>query len=117
MDAKVVTFHLTPIDVWRGQADSAEYMPEAFAGEGFIHCTDGEDLVIDVGNRYYAGDPRSFCLLSIDPSRVVANVVYEDPAGAYPHIYGRLNTDAVVTVRTVLRSADGAFVAIGDELT
>jgi uncharacterized protein (DUF952 family) len=109
-----VTLHLTPVDVWNGQRDRAEYLPEAFAAEGFIHCTDGEALVVEVGNRYYTKDPRTFCLLSIDVARVLARTIYEDAAQVYPHIYGPLNVDAVIDVRAVIRASDGAFLAIGD---
>lgn len=109
-----VTLHLTPVDVWRAQADGPEYLPEAFAADGFIHCTDGEELVLEVGNRYYKSDPRPYCLLTIEPKRVVAKIVYEDPGERYPHIYGPLNTDAVISVRGVGRSPDGVFSGIGE---
>jgi uncharacterized protein (DUF952 family) len=85
-----------------------------FAADGFIHCTDGEALVVEVGNRYYTKDLRTFCLLSIDVARVQARTIYEDEAHVYPHIYGALNVDAVIDVRTVIRAGDGTFLAIGD---
>ena len=45
-------FHLTPECIWREQSQSTTYVPEAFAREGFVHCTNGEPLVLEVGNRY-----------------------------------------------------------------
>ena len=112
MTGSAITLHLTPVDFWAAQEDNAEYLPESFAAAGFIHCADGESLVIDVGNRYYTTDPRAFCLLSIDLALVTARVVYEDPAQVYPHIYGPLNTDAVNDVRKILRAEDGSFLGI-----
>lgn len=117
MSEERITLHLAPIDVWQSQAGAEQYEPEAFAREGFIHCTDGEQRLIEVGNRYYASDPRRFCCLSLDRTRIAARVIYEDPEQVYPHIYGPLNVDAIVEVREVLRADDGTFVGIGGSLT
>ncbi len=114
MVALTITLHLTPVDVWTAQSVNAEYLPEAFAAGGFIHCTNGEALVIEVGNRYYAADQRNFCLLSIDLNQVTARVIYEDPDRVYPHIYGSLNTSAVVEVRQMTRAEDGTFLGIAE---
>ena len=116
MNEPAITFHLTPIEVWRAQIHQDEYLPEAFAADGFIHCTDGEALVIDVGNRYYTADSRDFCLLYISVSDLTSRVVYEDPSHVYPHIYGPLNIDAVVDVRAIERTEDGRFLHIGRSL-
>jgi uncharacterized protein (DUF952 family) len=111
-----VTFHLTPVEVWLAQRAGPAYLPEAFEREGFIHCTDGEVRVLDVGNRYYAGDPRPYCVLAIDPRRVSAPIRYEDPERVYPHLHGPLETGAVVLVRPIERGPDGRFLAIGEPL-
>jgi uncharacterized protein (DUF952 family) len=108
-----VTFHLVPEDVWRARSTRTEYLPEAYEADGFIHCTDGEDEVISVGNRYYTSDARPYVVLTISRERLTSPVKYEDPAGIFPHIYGPLNLDAVVEERPVLRDADGTFLAIG----
>ena len=110
------TFHLTPQECWLMQCDGGEYTPEPFETEGFIHCTDGEDNVIAVGNRYYTGDPREMVCLVIDSDAVTADIRYEDPARIYPHIYGPLNIDAVRGVRDVVRESDGTFTKLGDSI-
>jgi uncharacterized protein (DUF952 family) len=112
-----ITFHLTPLEVWTTQRHNADYAPEAFASEGFIHCTDGESNVIDVGNRYYTGDPREMVCLVIDRDAVRAEIRYEDPGHIFPHIYGPLNVDAVQTVRGVDRETDGRFTRIGSPIS
>lgn len=116
MISPLVTYHLTPVEIWRGQSDSLDYVPEAFGADGFIHCTNGEARVLETGNRYYKGDSRQYCVLTIDVSRVGARIVYEDAAGNFPHIFGRLNRDAVVAAREVVRSDDGAFAGFGNAL-
>ena len=37
-------------------------------------------------------------------------LLLQDPDKIYPHIYGPLNRDAIVTVLPILREADGSFV-------
>ena len=39
-----VTLHLVPEDVWLAQKDESWYLPDGFSSEGFIHCTDGDDV-------------------------------------------------------------------------
>lgn len=106
------TFHLTPEPVWASQKDAATYLPEAFNVDGFIHCTDGIEHVIAVGNRYYTAEKRTVICLVVDLDQVSAEVKYEDPDRIFPHIYGALETAAVVGIKNVVRSADGQFVSI-----
>jgi hypothetical protein len=42
-------------------------------------------------------------------SLVQPEIRYEDPEHIYPHIYGPLNRDAIVTIVPMLRNADGTF--------
>lgn len=108
-----LTLHLAPREVWERQASTPEYTPESFVQDGFIHCTDGDDDLIAVGNRYYTGDRRAFVALTIQLDRVAARTVYEDAARIFPHIYGLLETAAVIDVRDVRRGDGGEFLGIG----
>ncbi len=110
-----ITYHLVPRDVWQAAATSLHYLPEAYAADGFIHCTDGDAEMVAVGNRYYQSDPRPYVVLAISRARLTSLVKYEDPGRIFPHIYGPLNTDAVVEVFPVRRDADGRFVSFGAE--
>jgi uncharacterized protein (DUF952 family) len=106
-----VTYHLVAADDWRAQPADRDYVPAAFEADGFIHCTDGAQNVIDTANRYYRDDRRDYVVLVIDRSRVRADLRYEDGARIYPHIYGPLNRDAIVRVVAVTRAPDGMFVS------
>jgi uncharacterized protein (DUF952 family) len=108
-----VTLHLVPEDVWLTQKDGARYLPNGFSSEGFIHCTHGDDSVIEVGNRYYRDDPRPYLVLEVDLEQVVAPVIYEDDERRFPHIYGPLERRTIRRVSRIERTADGTFIAIG----
>lgn len=107
-----VTFHLVPASVWESQRGHGHYLPEAFGADGFIHCTDGEERVIETANRHCLPDPRPYLLLSISRDALTSPVKYEDPGEVFPHIYGPLNLGAVIAVRTMQRDEAGTFVSI-----
>jgi uncharacterized protein (DUF952 family) len=108
-----ITYHLVPADVWSEQKGATEYLPEAYPQDGFIHCTNGLDELVKVANLFYTADPRTFLTLILETGKITSDVRYDDPNETYPHIYGPLNTDAVVGELVVSRDADGTFLAIG----
>ncbi len=85
------------------------------AEEGYIHAAQAWQLT-GVLDRYYRGSAGELVVLVIDPERVRPPVRYEHAPGAppgagapFPHIYGPLNTDAVVAARPLLAGPDGEF--------
>lgn len=103
------TYHLAPRDYWDASDPMADYTPEPFEQEGFIHTThDGVELVA-VANRYYHDDPRPYVVVAIDVSRVRAPIRIVDPGGRYPHIHGPLNRDAIIAVTDAPRDPGGTF--------
>jgi uncharacterized protein (DUF952 family) len=105
------TLHMVPEPYWERHQGAETYLPEHYDRDGFIHCTDGEANLLEVANLFYRDDPRPFLVLTLDVGRLASPVRYDDPAARYPHIYGPLNTDAVIAVRRAVRQDDGAFVA------
>jgi uncharacterized protein (DUF952 family) len=103
------TLHFTPADYF-SQYD----LPPRFAEEGFIHTTEGADNLAAVGNRYYKDDPGDYLVLYIDKALVKSLVRYDDPDEIYPHIYGPLNRDAIVAVRSAPRTPDGSFLPVSE---
>jgi uncharacterized protein (DUF952 family) len=106
-------FHIVPRAEWEQAAPTGAYRPASLAQEGFIHCSTAEQ-VPDVANAFYRGQ-RDLVLLVIDPARLQAPLRYEPPAEApqsaarFPHLYGPLNTDAVLRVAAFAPGADGSF--------
>ena len=104
--------HLVPAESWERQKSGPTYVPEAYDSDGFIHLTIGEANLMEVANRYYKQDARAYSVLELDQDRITARVQFDDDSGRYPHVYGPLNVDAVVSVRPVEREADGTFTGI-----
>jgi hypothetical protein len=96
-------------------------LPANFAAEGFIHCTAGPEVLVQVANAYFASLDDDLLVLEIDPARLTAPLKFEPPASPpgqpasaghragilFPHIYGPLNPEAVVGQFALLRSDDG----------
>ncbi len=116
--AEHVTLHLLPAarwEAWRADADpAARYVPAGFETEGFVHCTDGDEEMLAVANRFYAAEPGDVVVVDLDLARVGASWRYDDPGSPYPHVYGALRRDAVRSVRRVLRDPAGHFVGYGE---
>ncbi len=104
-----LTYHLVPQKYFDALDPRADYVPESFAREGLIHCTDGADEMARVANQFYRFNPEPHYYLYLDKACVHAPIRYEDAAKIYPHIYGALNRDAIVAVRVARRTADGTF--------
>ncbi len=107
-----LTYHATPKSHWDALDPDQPYLPPDFEADGFIHCTDSAEGLPSVLTTYYKGEPGEWILLSIDKDRVSSPVRYEDPGNVFPHIYGPLNRDAIVDVRSITRSDDGTFLSL-----
>jgi uncharacterized protein (DUF952 family) len=110
-----VTYHLVPVTYWQEHGTAEHYVPAGYDDEGFIHCTNGLDELVKVANLFYTGDPRDFQVMVLDVGKLTPELRYDDPGEVYPHLYGPLNTAAVIGVLPVRRTADGAFVSIGGD--
>jgi uncharacterized protein (DUF952 family) len=103
------TLHLVPEDTWDALAPGAPYLPAAYAQDGFVHCTDGDDEMVVVANRFYRADPAAFLLLTLDLDRTGSPWRFDDPIGIYPHVYGAIDPASVLEVRRMARGPDGTF--------
>jgi uncharacterized protein (DUF952 family) len=68
--------------------------------------------VARTANKFYRDVTGGLVLLVIDPGLLRAEVRYEDVPGAelpFPHVYGPVNTDAVIEARPFAAGPDGTF--------
>lgn len=90
-------FHIVGKKQFKQLENDGEYQPESLEQEGFIHCSTG-DQINDTANRIFS-NKRHLFLLIIDTKRVENEIKYEldeELGEKFPHIYGPLNTNAIL---------------------
>ena len=113
-------FHIITKKDWALAEKKGVYSPESLKSEGFIHCSQ-TDQILDVVNHLYKGSDQ-LLLLRIVEEKITAEVKHELPVEApwsgviYPHIYGVLNLDSVEKVIEFLPESSGLFVLPKDLL-
>lgn len=108
-----ITYHLTIQSEWDAQKNGESYVPGAYKADGFIHCTNGLDLLTQVANMFYKDSPDERTILVLDVSKIESEVRYDDENEQFPHIYGPLNVSAVIGELGVERAEDGTFTRLG----
>ncbi len=95
-------YHVVSASNWQKAVEQGFYEADSLASEGFIHTSKMEQ-VKGVLERYYK-DKTGLLLLHIDESRLTSPLKYELAPSVneeFPHIYGRLNIDAVIKVENL----------------
>jgi len=94
----MLIYHVALTEHWEKYRDRPSYQTESLQTEGFIHCS-YESQLPGVLKRYYS-DVEHVTILSIETDKLKSKLVEEPSTGdeIYPHIYGRLNHSAVVSV-------------------
>jgi uncharacterized protein (DUF952 family) len=109
-----VIYHLLTRAEWSAAIRAGSYAPPSLGAEGFIHCSTLVQLAATAN--------RDLVALCIEQSRLRALVRYEPPPQVsdarskerFPHLYGALNTDAVIRVVDFPCAADGSFALPAD---
>ena len=100
-------FHLALKDEWQQALESGDGYDRSTLGsslddEGFIHCSFANQ-VQTIADLIYAGR-EDVVLLAIDVARLTAELKVESLDGTpqrFPHIYGSLHPDAVLSADPV----------------
>ena len=103
--------HIALADSWTAAQDAGTYTVSTLgldvADVGFIHCSRPEQLD-DVYEHFYADVTEPLLLLTIDTDLLTSPWQFDDVPGeplSFPHIYGPLNVDAVVSAEPFRSSA------------
>jgi uncharacterized protein (DUF952 family) len=102
-------YHIThPETLKTGQGEGG-FGEASLESEGFIHCS-FENQMIQTANRFYRGQ-NNLLILKIDPKKLKSEVRLEPAENGeqFPHIYGRINLDAIVSVLPFNPEPDGQF--------
>ena len=114
-------FHVVSLDDWL-RAPDRPYAPPGLAEDGFVHCSPDEGTALAVADAFYRETVGPLMVLLIDEHALDAPVRWEPaepgpPPGTaagvlFPHVYGRVNRDAVAGMLEVCREPDGRAVAL-----
>ena len=102
-------YHVVIREEWEAAAGQSFFEAKSLSSEGFIHCSYADQLE-SVLERYFA-DAGEVVILYLDANQLTSPLVSEPSTNgeAYPHIYGPINKDAIVTVekRVIAERAGG----------
>lgn len=100
-------YHIVLPEVWEEFKDKDFYEAESLTTEGFIHCS-FEGQIEGVLERYYK-DVEKVLILKLETDKLTSELVNEPSTNdeIYPHIYGRINKDAIVGLEERKLSTDG----------
>ena len=108
-------YHIATVPDWDQAQRDGEYRTSTrgrtLREEGFIHASTAAQ-VLPVANAVYLDEPQDLVLLVLDTGRIGAGIRYEAVPGwadPFPHIYGPLETAAVVRAAPLERDAAGTF--------
>lgn len=112
-------YHVVPepefLDCFNGDI----YVPPSLAECGFIHCA-LRSSVVPVANDLFTAETGHLLLLEIDTDKLESEVKYEsaapvsgsgvshlESAVVFPHVYGPINSGAIVAIALLEKSAQG----------
>lgn len=109
----MIIYHVTTAAEWQQAVAAGEYRMSTrgrtLEDEGFIHCSYADQVGHVVGT-FYRGVRVPLVVLTIDTTRLPAQVIAENTGGGielFPHVYGPLPVSAVAAVKPLDREPDG----------
>ena len=104
-----IILHITQSKQWKEAELSGIYRGDTLNTEGFIHCSTPKQI-IPTANRFFL-HKQGLIVLFIDTDRIQSEIRYEaaENGKIFPHIYGVLNTNAVLKVLELPAGEDGRF--------
>ena len=100
--------HITRREQWGEAKREGYYKGDTLGSQGFIHFSKPHQ-VEEVANFSFEGQ-KDLVLLLVDTSKVQAEIRYETVGNeVFPHLYGPLNTDAVIEVFDLIPDNVGKF--------
>jgi uncharacterized protein (DUF952 family) len=100
--AQPIVYHITTMESYQEALPSGSYTTPSLATEGFIHMSTDKQTPKTL-ERWFVGK-TGLVLLQIDLAKLTSELKFEkvyDTEDPFPHLYGPLNTDAVVKILPV----------------
>jgi uncharacterized protein (DUF952 family)/nucleoside 2-deoxyribosyltransferase len=113
-------FHLALRSQWEEATASGRYLAStrerSLEEVGFIHLSFARQLTATARRHYADVDASELLLLTVDRRKLSSRLIVEHAPSlgeGFPHVYGPINLDAVVSVDDVARDEDGDLRATG----
>jgi uncharacterized protein (DUF952 family) len=102
-------YHIADRAEWGLAQRHGNYSHPSLKQEGFIHCSTASQVEA-TANLYFANETQ-IVILVIDVAKLKSPLKYEMATRGeeFPHVFGAINTDSVVTTKVFIREADGQF--------
>lgn len=107
----MIILHCMKKHTWEELKHTTSFGKPYLEQEGFIHCSSIEYLWRVAPNFRTINEP--LVLLCIDTEKLYAPLKWEDGDSCgrlYPHVYGEINTSAVIDVLDYLKDSDGNYI-------
>jgi len=100
---KEFIYHVISKKDWEEVSESEFYAPDSLFREGFIHFSFREQIP-DVIERYYKNQTELLVIkVLISKLKSILEIEQVPDTGFFPHLYGKLNLDAVRGVFPILK--------------
>lgn len=101
--------HVTDKSSWNRAVKEGLYEDKSLDTKGFIHCSDPAQITKVVHKNFR--NKEDLEILVIDPSKLESIVKYEpsENGDMYPHVYGPINTEAVIRTIDFSTNSKGEF--------
>ena len=103
-----LVYHIVPRRAWEA-APPGPYRADSLAAEGFIHCSN-RDQVERVANLFYAA-ADDLLVLALDAGQL-GDALRDEDVGTgerFPHVYGPIDRGAIVEVLPLARGPGGGW--------
>lgn len=102
--------HLARASEWKAGWRDGRYTPARYGDDGFVHCCDDEQAVLQVAEAYFRDATEPVLVVELDEAALDVEVRREAPAPPdgqphahhegrrFPHVYGSIPAFAVVRV-------------------
>lgn len=100
---KEFIYHVISQIDWEDVKKSEFYAPDSLIREGFIHFSLREQIP-GVIERYYK-DQTGLLVIKVEINKLKSKLEFEQvpDSGLFPHLYGKLNMNAVIGVYSILK--------------
>jgi uncharacterized protein len=113
--------HILPLSTLRADR-GAPIEAESLHSQGFVHCSPDVPTTLAVANGLYSEVTEPMVAVELNPEQLSAPVRWEpaDPApppgvagdALFPHVYGPIEREAVISVRYARRDVKGTFLSL-----